>query len=115
MYMSDQPIYHKNAAGGKAVKGVECKFCGERVGLVQSRKSGRWYTCQLNLTMNPDKNNQVAYPWMPHFPYCKVNQRAQEIYLKTVSDAEPDAEDWGMMAAAKSQAREELRHLFDKR
>jgi hypothetical protein len=73
-----QPVYHRNAAGGPAIKGVECKRCGEYVGIVQSAKTGKWYTCQLHLTMNPDKSNLVAYPFQPHGPHCGEQRRRYE-------------------------------------
>lgn len=62
-------LYHRNVAGGMDAKGVECKRCGEYVGLLKS-KAGKWYTCQLQGSMNPDSSARNAYPFMPHFRYC---------------------------------------------
>lgn len=65
-----QPLYHRNVAGGPAVKGVHCRKCGEYVGLVKS-KAGKWYTCQMVASMNPDSAARNAYPFLPHFKHCK--------------------------------------------
>jgi hypothetical protein len=71
MEATARSLYHRNVAGGPAVKGVECHRCGEYVGLVKSQKTGKWYTCQLQASMNPDSMARNAYPFMPHFKYCK--------------------------------------------
>lgn len=78
--MASQPLYHRNAvAGGPPVKGVECKRCGAYVGLVQSKRTGKWYTCRLLASMNPDSAAKVAYPFMPHGPDCRVTLRTREL------------------------------------
>lgn len=99
-----QPIYHKNIAGGPSVKGVTCKFCGAYVGLVQSKKSGKWYTCELQASMNPDSAARNAYPFMPHFPRCRVNLRVREIKMQ-MFELDPDFDDdYSIDAAIRRQA-----------
>lgn len=66
------PMHHLNISDGSSVKGVYCKRCGGYVGLVQSKKTGKWYTCQLQPSMNPDSSAKRAYPFMPHFKNCKA-------------------------------------------
>jgi hypothetical protein len=68
--MAEQAIYHMNVATGESVKGVECRNCGEYVGLVKSKR-GKWYTCQLVASVNPDSSAKRAYPFLPHFRVCR--------------------------------------------
>lgn len=104
-----QSLYHKNVAGGPAVKGVECRFCGEYVGLVQSTKTGKWYTCQLVASMNPDSSARNAYPFLPHFPECKINQRVAEMVEAWSKDNGGEFPPYDVTSDMRSAARAEIK------
>lgn len=64
-----------NGRTGKA-KLVECNRCKEIVALVQSSRTGKWYTCEV-YGYGQHGDLVKATPWAPHYKTCAGSEEAR--------------------------------------
>lgn len=52
----------------KALLGISsCRDCGEVTAMAQSKRTGRFYLCQI-------AENKFAEPWNPHSKFCAARE-----------------------------------------